>query len=435
MDIPLKKSKLIDEPFNLLDYHQYQTLLYAQYRQQQQMSAFRPWAQMVPKHLPLSYGPGLSYLSQEPPILQNPERVVRISECERFERTFQPNVALAPRRHNSSKDRDRDRSRSLTTEIQIKQERPSTPPELLNSPELRVASPMNHTHSPFSPEALSGSNEITSSTSPVLVKTGSSLNSPSSQNSVPMESLHQNHRVQQSPIMLKNGGAGGIISNSEFELSTDTDDDSMTGEPDSSNANVPLEVAADILKDIRPEEKERVLNIIKLLVLENVQLKNYSIENQNLMEELRRKDDQICELLRQQQTYELQQHQRCQQQISMLPVEPSVIARPENIDAVTNDDQHQQQQRTEKVEVIMKPLKKSARRSPEESVVVLKQPKREDIVIEQPKDSISRIYNDGVGVCSGGTSGGVVAVTVTAGGCSDKINPDKKTTKCTTDSE
>lgn len=37
-----------------------------------------------------------SYLSRGPPILQHPERVVPLSECERFEPHFQPNVALAP---------------------------------------------------------------------------------------------------------------------------------------------------------------------------------------------------------------------------------------------------------------------------------------------------------------------------------------------------
>lgn len=36
------------------------------------------------------------YLSRGPPVLQNPERVIPLSECERFEPHFQPNVALAP---------------------------------------------------------------------------------------------------------------------------------------------------------------------------------------------------------------------------------------------------------------------------------------------------------------------------------------------------
>ncbi|XP_046407139.1 ski oncogene-like isoform X2 [Ischnura elegans] len=37
-----------------------------------------------------------SYLSHGPPVLLHPERVVPLSESERFERSFQPNVALAP---------------------------------------------------------------------------------------------------------------------------------------------------------------------------------------------------------------------------------------------------------------------------------------------------------------------------------------------------
>lgn len=37
-----------------------------------------------------------AYLSRGPPILQHPERVIPLSECERFEPHFQPNVALAP---------------------------------------------------------------------------------------------------------------------------------------------------------------------------------------------------------------------------------------------------------------------------------------------------------------------------------------------------
>ncbi|XP_070166525.1 ski oncogene-like [Polyergus mexicanus] len=59
-------------------------------------SAFRPWnAAGNCKHrdnsslLP-------AYLSRGPPVLQHPERVIPLSECERFEPHFQPNVALAP---------------------------------------------------------------------------------------------------------------------------------------------------------------------------------------------------------------------------------------------------------------------------------------------------------------------------------------------------
>lgn len=38
-----------------------------------------------------------AYLSHDPPVLLHPERVVPLSESERFERSYQPNVALAPR--------------------------------------------------------------------------------------------------------------------------------------------------------------------------------------------------------------------------------------------------------------------------------------------------------------------------------------------------
>ncbi|KAG7200935.1 hypothetical protein KM043_003296 [Ampulex compressa] len=59
-------------------------------------SAFRPWnASGACKHRDSS--PLVpAYLSRGPPVLQHPERVVPLSECERFEPHFQPNVALAP---------------------------------------------------------------------------------------------------------------------------------------------------------------------------------------------------------------------------------------------------------------------------------------------------------------------------------------------------
>lgn len=41
------------------------------------ISAFRPWG-------------------KREPVLQHPERVVRVADCTRFERDFQPNVALKP---------------------------------------------------------------------------------------------------------------------------------------------------------------------------------------------------------------------------------------------------------------------------------------------------------------------------------------------------
>lgn len=37
-----------------------------------------------------------AFLTQGPPVLLHPERVVSLSQSEQFERSFQPNVALAP---------------------------------------------------------------------------------------------------------------------------------------------------------------------------------------------------------------------------------------------------------------------------------------------------------------------------------------------------
>ncbi|KAM0735801.1 Ski oncogene [Formica fusca] len=100
-------------------------------------SAFRPWnAAGNCKHrdnsslLP-------AYLSRGPPVLQHPERVIPLSECERFEPHFQPNVALAPistptqmgqipplssvhqqRRHHHEHRRHSHRSTSPTSEKQ-----------------------------------------------------------------------------------------------------------------------------------------------------------------------------------------------------------------------------------------------------------------------------------------------------------------------------
>lgn len=84
------------------------------------------------------------YIHQDPPVLQHPERVVRDSECDHFERSFQPNVALAPRRsaavthvsplaiNSTLTSSSRPPLKADTTTpplMKIKQERPTTPLE------------------------------------------------------------------------------------------------------------------------------------------------------------------------------------------------------------------------------------------------------------------------------------------------------------------
>ncbi|CAO1371202.1 unnamed protein product [Diamesa hyperborea] len=299
LDIPLKKSKIDDTLMNF-----YNQALFFQFSQQYR----QPWM-ASPKNMMQQFGQGvpvMPYLtpSQEPPILQNPERVVRVSECERFERSFQPNVALAPRQNLLTKERDPEKdelmnhqSSVIKCDIQIKQERPSTPMSVCNeSPELRNTSPETTDNTsttmtmtmmtttvatappPISPEGQSGSNEITSSTSPIPTLIPNKLESisppprPTSQTS-PSRSHHMlnshhhnhhhnhnNHKSSPKPQSMVNGVSGGnnnnnnnlnnnlnnnnnnkngnapIIGNPEFELSTDTDEESL-GEPDSSNLN------------------------------------------------------------------------------------------------------------------------------------------------------------------------------------------------------
>lgn len=550
LDIPLKKAKLMDDAY-LFDYQQ--ALLMAQYRQY----AFRPWAPMGPKHIPahMPYSTAplqpLPYMSsQEPPILQNPDRVVLESECDRFARTFQPNVALAPRRshnnnttlsggssgsntttapstgsvvnnnhnnnhhyqhhttghcRNGSKERERPpRSMSGCTavtsppkpvaspvqlpqlspaaDIQIKLERPGTPDDVEDeddrmppdqdvddeddaelqldrrrqavSPELRVSSPSpvaiiksTSPPPPISPEGHSGSNEITSSTSPVPAaasshnnllysnsnnnsnnNTNNSNNNSNSKNVNPVETSsghspqtpkpndvtkNGHHTATTTTISTTNGvgvngtdtvqnaattthhiRAGGATvgsnivamcgiltsgnannnttANSELELSTDTDDDSLVGEPDSSNNSASWDMAVEALKDTRQQEREKVLHIIKLLVTENAQ---FSVENAKLRQELRRKDELITELQQHQQHHNPQLQYPHQQPDSNKPETLQFHHRPASVKSDS--------------EVIRMPLKKSLRRSPDNGSVVVVVPS-----MQLQKPSTTKFHTD-----------------------------------------
>ncbi|CAD6998401.1 unnamed protein product [Ceratitis capitata] len=130
--IPAKKSKGFDEAAAYqLDYQHYQSLMYAHCAQQQRvgsMSAFRPWAPKSFLHSPATYNAvaafsTLPYLSQEPPVLQNPERVVRSTDRERFERTYQPNVALVPRKCVLAKEREKEQRERDRERIERERER------------------------------------------------------------------------------------------------------------------------------------------------------------------------------------------------------------------------------------------------------------------------------------------------------------------------
>lgn len=372
-----------------MDYRfdQYQLQLLAQYRSSPYHS-FRPWAQLPlaapsststtgvsSKHLPHLPYSALPYLSQEPPVLQNPERVVRISECERYEQSYQPNVALAPRigsktslsssanikidtiqlsqpPANGERDYENgDRDRPIAMDVKIKEERPQTPSDESQSPESCTALSTQANPPPISPEGQSASsNEITSSTSPVpeTKLNDSTHNHSPKQINTPIDGnthhikqiIQRSHskasltttdlssphvtsdidRHHHSPLLhlrnhhlhnqQLNGGAydgrpyhyyhsynrnklNGL--NSEFELSTDTDDDSLVGEADSSNHMSPLDNVNETLKDAEQKTRDKVLNVIKMLLHENLQI---SIKNAKLVQELQRKDEEMADLIR-----------------------------------------------------------------------------------------------------------------------------------------
>ena len=87
-----------------------------------------------------------------------------------------------------------------------------------------------------------------------------------------------------------------IMGHSELELSTDnSDDDSLMGEPDSSNlngsstqVNQQLGIAMELLKHGSSENNNKILNLFKILVKENTRLK----ERLQFSEELARKEQE-----------------------------------------------------------------------------------------------------------------------------------------------
>lgn len=526
-DIPsVKKQKLSPEEMSSLEmYHQH--VLAAQMRYSQMPPAFRPWtlqqqlaaaarAQQPPPQSPTSVASTAAINPKrriqmlpfngainpegftEPPILQNPDKVVRMTDSQPFQSSLQPNVALAPRKmvtlkehHHESREKEErngcsrdippsvDRTISIKTEPQIKQEPPSTPPDMIQSPEIRYSPAGTTTHhrasnnvTPASPEvSQSGSNEITSSTSPVpaithdtstIIKKQESLSPPPSQQldqelhhsshrlhhnhhlihassvsagqqtgmllhhhhhhptmghirrgtPIPTENIH--HRSQQlssvSPPSTKINGVVSTMVGSELELSTDTDDESIAGEPDSSNT--PYEIPSEFLKDVRPDHREKLINVIKALVQENVVARQENVvarqENETIRIELQRKCDQFDELLQKYKTLQLQfdqehQYRDISNNRQLLSsgnaagnngtLEPSVITtkRPE-INNYNSDDSpptpphHLNERRNgysntaennkATSDIIIKPHKKCLRRSTDETVVIM-QPKRE----------------------------------------------------------
>ncbi|KAG5674903.1 hypothetical protein PVAND_004848 [Polypedilum vanderplanki] len=416
-DIPIKKTKMDDTSMSHYLRELYPaTLLY----QFSQLSRQQPWltAASSPKHIIAPFGTALPYLSssQEPPLLQNPERVVRHTENERFDRSYQPNVALAPRQTILAKEREqREYEKETSTvikreTIQIKQERPSTPnahelsPELRhNSPETTVVLETNVQDSkasvaPISPENQSGSNEITSSTSPVPA-TPSSL-TPNKQESISPPHIHHrshhhhminsshhlmHHKKSQSSsaspptvvVKMTNPQLNGIkkmplIGNPEFELSTDTDEESL-GEPDSSNhvggansgslAQTPSEFVAILLKNNSLDDHKKILDLVQYMEKDIAQSKEAHKkeirELQQIIDEQRKENELLKVQLSQQHKMSVIATASCLSSSSSSSSSSLSSNSSFDFDQQRNGERRNSIVAAEKPNVIIKPPKKS----------------------------------------------------------------------------
>lgn len=125
-------------------------------------SAFRPWPTIT--HLvkdakqPLLRDSVPTYLSHDPPVLLHPERVVPLSQSEHFERSFQPNVALAPpaHRHDTKQEVKAEGREKRPMLSQPKVEPPSTPRPAFN-PEIELSTDTDDSASDATPENAVGS--------------------------------------------------------------------------------------------------------------------------------------------------------------------------------------------------------------------------------------------------------------------------------------
>lgn len=227
LDIPLKKSKLDEYAAYLyaaaMDPLYIHAAMYEQWSNRQ-LQVFRP----VPNNLFPKEGkskhthPSIGRY-KDPPVLQNPERVVPMSESERFERSFQPNVALAPPKVHKYK-----------TEDVIKTE-----------------------------EVIEDSPRIDNTTT-VITKDFSQRNQKNEQ----IE--RTNSAVVDSTVSVVQS-TGQQRYNSEIELSTDTDDSLSDASGDNNRKISDINRIVEALSAAPEEIKERVMDLVKNIIKEHDQ--------------------------------------------------------------------------------------------------------------------------------------------------------------------
>lgn len=232
LDIPLKKSKLDEYTAYIyaaaaaaIDPLYMHAAIYEQYNRQ--ISAFRPVPNLFAKEGKTRHVPSTVGRYKEPPILQNPERVVSISESEKFERTFQPNVALAPPKKHKYKDLD------INAEDYTKKEIIDDPPRLGDSTVIKSDKDYSR-----------------------VIKTE------------PVERTHS--AIVDSTVSVVQSTAQQRY-NSEIELSTDTDDSLSDTSGDNLRKISDVTRIADALNDAPDELRERVMDLVRNMAKEHSQ--------------------------------------------------------------------------------------------------------------------------------------------------------------------
>lgn len=221
-ELPLKKQKILGDYINPLPYNLYASLD-AMYLNQclqefqavnRHLSAFKPVNHhKEPKLYNHLIGMGMNRYN-DAPVLQNPERVVMMSESERFERSFQPNVALAP-----------------------------------TIPKKHRYGKLGHL---IKDEVVEVKKEIENSTE-VIVK----------------QEIEEQLPESSTPVSVVQSTSSIVRYNSEIELSTDTEDSASEVSDKPPLPTTDLGKVEELLKEVNGDIKERILNAFKYLMQEN----------------------------------------------------------------------------------------------------------------------------------------------------------------------
>lgn len=199
------------------------------------LSAFKPVVQNI-KESKIRHANALGRFPTDPPVLQNPERVVPLSESERFERSYQPNVALAP--PTPKKHRYGRNSEFITSNTEVKPTEKSESKSLINE---KVS---NHTEEK---EKIETTVSVVQSTSNISKY------------------------------------------NPEIELSTDTEDSAS----ESSEKQLDFIKIEELLKSIDVSIREKVLDFIRIMSKEQERLVHENLIKDNKISDLEVRNSEL----------------------------------------------------------------------------------------------------------------------------------------------